>query len=125
MKFARGRVKRSAASWLGRAVLLHRRAPQQRRTHQLYELFEGRPRFLRRLVQDRLPAARRASRHVFRPVIQVKNLRTMSSGEFLQCLVNFGVGLHRADFVGENVAVEVAEERKTPPDMFDGEVVGV
>jgi hypothetical protein len=76
-------------------------------------------------VQNCPPAARRAARHVFRPVIQVKNLRAAPSGEFLQRLVNFGVGLHGLDLVGKNVAVKIAEERKIPSDVLDGQVVGV
>jgi len=69
--------------------------------------------------------ARRAARHVFRTVINIKNFRSAPSGEFLQRLVNFGVGLHGLDLVRINVAVKITEERKISPDVLDRQVIGV
>ena len=82
-------------------------------------------RFLRRLMQNRPPAARRSACDVFRPVIQINNFVAAFAGHLFHRLVDFRVRLHRADFVGKNVAVEIFEERKIPADMFDGQVVGV
>ena len=76
-------------------------------------------------MQNRPPAARAAGLDVFQPVINVNQILAAPAGQIFQCLVNFRVRLHRADFVGKNVAVKFVEKREIAADMLDGKVVGV
>ena len=89
---------------------------------QLRDCCEG---FFGILLQDDLPAAGSASINIFLAVIQVEHFRAALSGHFFESFVDPGVGFHRADFVGENVAVEIAEEWEIVADVGDGEVVGI
>ena len=88
-------------------------------------LFQQPSRLLRVLMQDGPPAARRAGLDVFRPVINVDQIRAAFAGHGFHGFIDFGLRLHRADFVGQNVTVEIFEERKIPADMLDGQVVRV
>ena len=49
----------------------------------------------------------------------------MFAGHSLQRFVDFRVGFHGADFVREDVAVEIGEERKVPANMNDRQIIRV
>src|SRR6185369_17808673 len=89
------------------------------------EVFNRRARFLRRFLKDRLPAAPDSGFNVFRAVVEVKDFAAAPPGFALDDFVNFWVGLHRAVFVGQNVAGEVFEEWKTLSNVADGQRVRV
>ena len=76
-------------------------------------------------MQNGPPAARQTGLDIFRPVVQINDVRAVAAAHFLHRLVNFRIGLHRAHFAGVNIAIEIFEEGKIPLDVFDGEVVGV
>jgi len=67
----------------------------------------------------------RSGGNIFRPIVQVKNLRAFSPGVTFDDFVKFGIGFHGTVLVGEDIAVEVVEKREIAADMADGEVVGI
>ena len=72
-----------------------------------------------------MPAAGRAGSDIFGPVVQIKDLRASRGGLGLDDFIEPGVGLHDAVLIGQNVAVEMAEERKAGADVADSELVRV
>ena len=76
-------------------------------------------------MQNRPPTAGRAGLNIFQSVIEINNFLAAPSGQFFQCIINPGVGFHRADFVRKNITVKITEEREIPLDVFDGKVIGV
>src|SRR5579862_1149272 len=105
--------------------LLARNPADRRPSLPQFKIFDCGNGFFRCLVQNRPPAAFRAGRHIFRPVIQVDDLRALPSGECFERFVDFSLRLHRADLVRIDVTVEIPEEREISIDVFDGQVIGV